>query len=91
MAFRHYKQRAMWEAQIQDKGKIDGAYLLLKRFKNRLKLFDQALEHMNKSKLERHEFDVIKETLNKNTATTIFNDMQKMLDHTVIHLTGKLD
>jgi|LakMenE18May11ns_1017448.scaffolds.fasta_scaffold5693570_1 hypothetical protein len=46
---------------------------------------------MHKSKLERHEFDVIKETLNKNTATTIFNDMQKMLDHTVIHLTGKLD
>ena len=30
-------------ANVRDREKIDGAYLLLKRFRNRLKAFDAAL------------------------------------------------
>lgn len=63
----------------------------MKRFKNRLKLFDSALEHMHTTKLEKSEFEYVKETLNKNTATSIFNDMQKIFDSTVLHLTCKMD
>jgi len=81
----------MWEQQIFDKGKIDGAYLLLKRFKNRLKVFDTALEHMHSTKLEKSEFEYVKNALNKSTATSIYNDMQKIFDSTILHLTCKMD
>jgi hypothetical protein len=35
--FNRFKAKTSWETQIRDKSKIDGAYLLLKRFKHRLK------------------------------------------------------
>ena len=34
-------------ALIRDKNKIEGAYLLMKRFKNRLKAFDGAMQVLN--------------------------------------------
>ena len=46
-AFRRYERQVDWEAKIKDKSKIDGAYLLLKRFKNRLKNYDSALEKVD--------------------------------------------
>ena len=36
-----------------EKNKIEGAYLLLKRFKNRLKQFDTALEKVHELKADR--------------------------------------
>lgn len=38
-------------AQVQDKDKIEGAYLLLKRFKQRLRAFDTALNAVNNAKV----------------------------------------
>ena len=43
-------------AQIKDKSKIDGAYLILKRFKLRLKAFDTALQAVNEQKVNKIEF-----------------------------------
>ena len=40
---RRFKLQTSLLAQIRDKDKINGAYLLLKRFKDRLKAFDRAL------------------------------------------------
>ena len=45
-AFRRYHKQVSWEIAIKDKSKIEGAYLLLKRFKNRLKNYDIALERV---------------------------------------------
>ncbi len=56
-----------------------------------MKQFDTALEHMHTTKLEKSEFEYVKDTLNKNTATSIFNDMQQIFDSTVLHLTCKME
>ena len=41
--FKKYAKIVHIEREIREKGNIEGAYLLLKRYKNRLKVFDQAL------------------------------------------------
>jgi hypothetical protein len=48
--FLKFKKQANWETDLMDRGRIDGAYLLLKRFKGRLKLFDRALEKIYEDK-----------------------------------------
>ena len=66
-----------------DKGKIEGAYLLLKRFKNRLKTFDTALEKVHVQKADKQDFLKLKTSLDKDRATSIFNDMKILFDTTV--------
>ena len=39
-----------------DKNKVEGAYLLLKRFKNRLKTFDVALSKVHELKADKKDF-----------------------------------
>ena len=51
-----------------DKGKIEGAYLLLKRFKNRLKAFDAALEKVHELKANKKDFLLLKQSLDKDRA-----------------------
>ena len=41
--------------QLKDKDKIEGAYLLLKRYKNRLKVMDAALQKIDEKKSDRWE------------------------------------
>ena len=66
-----------------DKGKIEGAYLLLKRFKNRLKTFDSALEKVHIQKADKKDFLALKVSLDKDRAASIFNDMKILFDTTV--------
>ena len=73
-----------------DKNKIEGAYLLLKRFKNRLKAFDTALEKVHEQKVDRQEFAKLKQSLDKDRALSIFNDMKLLFDTTVKQLSDKL-
>lgn len=54
--FKMFKTKCNWEIQLMDKSRIDGAYLLLKRFKLRLKQFDKALEKLHTEKASTHEF-----------------------------------
>ena len=56
-AFRRYHKRASWEVALKDKSKIDGAYLLLKRYKNRLKNYDIALERIDQKKCDKSDFE----------------------------------
>ena len=61
-----------------DHSKIEGAYLLLKRFKNRLKLFDDALGKMSDTKVEKKEFHQLEKQLEKNKASAIYDEMQAL-------------
>lgn len=42
---------------MREKDSIGGAYLLLKRYKNRLKAFDQTLGILSKNKVDQTEFN----------------------------------
>ena len=56
-SFKKFIKLSSWEKQLQDQGRIDGAYLIIKRFKNRLKQFDQALEKLYENKASKEEFE----------------------------------
>jgi hypothetical protein len=51
-----------------ERGRIDGAYLLLKRFKGRLKMFDKALEKLHIDKTGKDEFNNLCQSLDKHRA-----------------------
>ena len=74
-----------------DRSRIDGAYLLLKRFKGRLKLFDQALEKLYNQKASKEEFEQLLQSLDKHRAEQIFNDMKSLFDSTVQQALSRLD
>ena len=68
---------------MKEKDSIQGAYLLLKRYKNRLKVFDETLQRVEKSKVNLVEFDALKASIDKTTATQIYHDMETLFDTTV--------
>ena len=80
---RKFSKQTRWEAQLMDKSKIEGAYLLLKRFKNRLKTFDTALEKVYSLKADKQDFMKLKQSLDKERAQSIFDDMKVLFDTTV--------
>ena len=80
----------MWECQLKDKSKIEGAYLLLKRFKNRLKNLDNALERMDKKKVDHNVVENLAFHLNKDRAESVFDDMKILFDTTVKQFDEKL-
>ena len=45
--FHKFRRIINIEIQIKEKSGIQGAYMLLKRFKNRLKVFDQTLSEID--------------------------------------------
>ena len=73
-----------------DKNKIEGAYLLLKRFKNRLKQFDTALEKVHELKADRQDLAKLKKSVEKDRALSIFNDMKILFDTTVKQISERL-
>ena len=88
-AFRKLLQKTSWEAQIKDKGKIEGAYLLLKRFKNRLKQFDHGLEKINEKKVDKAELSILSDKLDPMKIQTVFTDMRILLDQSMATLSKK--
>ena len=66
-----------------DKSRIDGAYLLLKRFKLRLKQFDKALEKLHSEKASTEQFSILCQSLDRHRATAIFNDMKNLFDNSI--------
>lgn len=67
-------------AEIRDKDKINGAFLLMKRFKNRLKAFDEAMQALNRQKVNITDFEKLSASLDFSRAETIFKDMVSLLD-----------
>ena len=55
--FRKYAKQVSYEKQLKDKDKIDGAYLLIKRFKNRLKGFDEVIKKISAEKASLNQFE----------------------------------
>ena len=61
--FHKYRRNVQLEVQIKEKNSIQGAYLLLKRFKNRLKVFDETLIKIEKQKVGMNDFNELKTSL----------------------------
>ena len=55
---------------------------MLKRFKNRLKGFDQSLKQVTESKADRTEFVALEQSLAKGRAEAVFDDMKILFDST---------
>jgi hypothetical protein len=66
-----------------DRGRIDGAYLLLKRFKGRLKQFDKALERIYEEKSSKVELQKLTLSLDTNRTEVIFQDMKKCFESSI--------
>lgn len=73
--FRKYKRNANYETALKDKSKIEGAYLLLKRYKNRLKNFDTALAQIESNKADKKELAQLTKSLDNQTNLAILKDM----------------
>ena len=69
---RRFKLQTSLLAQIRDKDKINGAYLLLKRFKDRLKAFDRALQAIDNAKANVTEFEYLKQSIDQARSQSIF-------------------
>ena len=81
--WRKYARQTNFETQLMSKGKIDGAYILLKRFKNRLKGIDQVVSQIERDKLSSAEFQTFYQSMKKGRAEEVFKDMQELLDCTM--------
>ena len=84
--FRRYHRNVNYETTIKNKSKIEGAYLLLKRYKNRLKNFDSALAQIDSNKADKQELAQLAKSLDNQTNLAVFKDMQLLLDTTVQQL-----
>lgn len=67
---------------MKDKNKIEGAYLLLRRFKNRLKGLDEVIQNISKDKASHTDFDNLKKSLDGGRAQSVFDDMKVLLEST---------
>jgi len=57
--------------------------LLLKRFKNRLKAFDDVVMRINEKKANRTDLDELKASVEPSRAQVIFSDMKLLFDTTM--------
>jgi len=78
--FNKLNQKTNILAEIRDKDKINGAFLLMKRFKNRLKAFDEAMQALNRQKVNITDFEKLSASLDFTRAETIFKDMVSLVD-----------
>ena len=82
--FRKYATQSLHQRQLQDKSKIEGAYLLLKRYKNRLKNYDAALERITSLKADKSSLEKLEEQTKPERAVSVFNDMKILFDSTTL-------
>ena len=68
---------------LRDKSKIDGAYLLIKRFKNRLKGLDEVVRKVNSEKADRMDLERLEKSTAKGRADVVFDDMKQLFECTV--------
>ena len=68
---------------LKNKDKIEGAYLILKRFKNRLKGIDEVVKKVDQEKVNRTEFKKLEASMDQNRAINMFDDMKTLFDTTV--------
>ena len=88
--FHKYRRIINVELQIKEKYGIQGAYMLLKRFKDRLKVFDQTISEINKSKVNLTEFRQLESSIDIAHASKLFNDMKVLYDFSMKEIKAKM-
>ena len=83
-SFTRYATQSLYQRQLKDKSKIEGAYLLLKRYKNRLKNYDAALERISSLKADKSFVEKLEEQTKPERAVSVFNDMKILFDSTTL-------
>ena len=83
-SWRRYAKNITYVTALKDKSKIDGAYLLIKRFKNRLKSIDDVMRRINIEKANHADFEQLKASMAINRAKAVFDDMSKLMECTVV-------
>lgn len=63
--------------------KISGAYVLIKKLKDRVKTLDSALQIMDRSKPELKDFLSLQAKVNENMPLAVFRDMKLMQEITI--------
>ena len=81
--FKRYFRQSSIETQLKDKSKIEGAYLLLKRYKNRLKDLDNALQKFDQKKADVTALEQLADATKHGRALEVFNDMKILFDTTI--------
>ena len=89
-AFRKMNLQTNRVAEIRDKSKIDGAYLILRRLKDRLKAFDVALQALNKAKVNISDFKRLETSLDMARAEIIFEDMKRLFDTASVNFEARI-
>lgn len=80
---RKWKVNHSVEVQIKDKNKIEGAYLLLRRYKNRLKAFDEAVKVIHENMADKKDFAELKKSIQPGRNVAVMEDMKLLFDSTV--------
>lgn len=65
---RRWKKTAHFETLFINKDRIEGCYFLLRRFKNRLKQFDDVIKKISETKAGKVEIEEVKMLTNPNRA-----------------------
>lgn len=83
-SFRRYAKQVSIYSVLQNKDRIEGAYLILRRFKDRLKGIDEVVKKVNQEKVNRTELKRFEDSMDQNRAITMFDDMKTLFDTTVL-------
>ena len=87
---RRWRRQASFETAVREKSKIDGAYILIKRFKNRLKALDQAVERLHTLKANQVEVNELRAATSQERAQSVMDDMKLLFDTTTKEFEKKL-
>ena len=68
---------------MKNKDKIEGAYVLMKRFKNRLKGLDEVIKQISEDKVSQAELKAVQLTVTNDNVRSMFDDMKHLFDTTV--------
>ena len=87
---RRWRRQASFETALREKSKIDGAYILIKRFKNRLKALDKAVERLHTVKANQVEVSELRAATSQERAQSVMDDMKLLFDTTTKEFEKKL-
>ncbi len=76
---------------VEDRLKVEGAFIMIDELKDKMRSLDKALERMYKEKSSREDFELLKMSLDQSRAKTIFNDMKELFDVTMIEIKNTME
>ena len=88
---KRWKKKANAETIVKEKNRIEGAYLLLKRFKTRFKALDETVKVINEKKAEKTDLDLLRLSMNPLRAEAVMQDMKILFDSTVVEFNKRLE